>query len=107
MKTLTSFVILAAFMAQAFAGLNPGKKYEVMPDDYGMNYKQIKIPTEDELISLNAWIFTPSEPTKRIVIISDDGNGNMADNIEIISNFLSLGYYVVAYDYRGQIGYFP
>ena len=35
------------------------------------------------------------------MIISDDGQGNMADNIEIISNFLSLGYFVVSYDYRG------
>ena len=35
------------------------------------------------------------------MILSDDGNGNMADLMEQVSVFLSLGYHVLTYDYRG------
>jgi len=47
-------------------------------------------------------LFKSNEPTSsKVMVISDDGNGNMADLIEIASNFLSLGYSVITYDYRG------
>jgi len=51
---------------------------------------------------LQVWFFEATEKlSRKIIILSDDGDGNMADLIEYASNFLSLGYAVVAYDYRG------
>jgi pimeloyl-ACP methyl ester carboxylesterase len=35
------------------------------------------------------------------VVISGSGDGNMADNLEIVNSFLSAGYNVATYDYRG------
>jgi pimeloyl-ACP methyl ester carboxylesterase len=81
--------------------LNPSRQYVTTPGDYGMTYDTISIPTEDGLI-LKGWFFKATEAgSYKIIIISDDGDGNMADNMEIISNFITLGYNVVTYDYRG------
>ena len=80
--------------------LNPSRTYSVTPDEYGIEYETVKIPTDDKL-TLNGWWFKPAEESTKCVIVSDDGDGNMADNLEIISQFLTLGYHVLAYDYRG------
>ncbi len=95
-------VLTFIMVSNILIALNPSKEYEITPDDYGMNYKEVRIPTEDQFITLNAWFFPSSNKAgKKMIIMSDDGNGNMADNLEIASNFLSLGYNVVMYDYRG------
>lgn len=81
--------------------LNPKKDYAITPADYGMTYEEISIPTDDNL-SLFGWFFKATEANSyKIIVLSDDGDGNMADLIEVASNFLALGYNVVTYDYRG------
>ena len=86
-------------VVQAIA-LNPVRTYSVNPSDYGMKYEEIKIKSTDGIM-LNAWYFPSSQTSYKIIILSDDGNGNMADLMEQVSVFLSLGYHVLAYDYRG------
>ena len=97
-RTLLSVVSLFA-LSNVFA-LNPSKDYATLPSDFGMDYKEVSIPATDGL-KLNAWIFKPMSESKKFVVISDDGEGNMADNIELVAQFLSAGYNVVTYDYRG------
>jgi len=80
--------------------LSPVRTYSVNPSDYGMKYEEIKIKSE-EGIWLNAWYFPSSQTSYKIMILSDDGDGNMADLMEQVSVFLSLGYHVLTYDYRG------
>ena len=97
-----SFLLTLAFCALnaiTFA-LNPVKEYKVLPDKFGMTYKEEKIKTPDGAI-LNAWLFELPKKTTNWVIISASGDGNMADNIEIANSFLSAGYNVAMYDYRG------
>ncbi len=90
----------SALAVYSFA-LNPVREYAVTPDEYGIEYEEIKIATEDG-VSLNAWWFKPQNVTgKKAIIVADDGDGNMADNIELITKFTSLGYHVLAFDYRG------
>ena len=99
MRFLSSIVLTIITINIAFGqGLLPSAEYAITPEDYGMDYKEVEISGE---VKLHGWFFKPTEATKKIVIISDDGKGNMADNIEIVSNFLSLGYHVLTYDYRG------
>ncbi len=93
-------LMLAMMAAMPVVALNPSKEYATLPSDYGMDYKEVTILATDGL-KLNAWIFKPMSETKKFVVISDDGNGNMADNIEIVAQFLSAGYNVLSYDYRG------
>ncbi len=99
MKNLLALFAAILLTNSTFA-LNPVREYSVTPADYGMDYKEVIITTADD-VKLNAWVFKPSAVSKKFIIISDDGNGNMADNIELIAQFLSIGYNVVAYDYRG------
>lgn len=95
---ISSFLILSAVAAIA---LNPKKDYAITPADYGMTYEEITIPTEDNL-NLFGWFFKATEASSyKIIVLSDDGEGNMADLIEVASNFLALGYNVITYDYRG------
>ncbi|MCG3167861.1 MAG: hypothetical protein POELPBGB_03660 [Bacteroidia bacterium] len=100
MKKIILSLIVSAFCIPVFA-LNPVREYAVTPDEYGIEYEEKKITTEDG-VSLNAWWFKPQNKSgAKAIIIADDGDGNMADNIELITKFTSLGYHVLAFDYRG------
>lgn len=80
--------------------LNPSREYSVRPDKYGMEYKEEKVTLKDGAV-INAWFFETSKKTTNWIVISGSGDGNMADNIEICSQFLSAGWNVAMYDYRG------
>lgn len=98
MKTVLLLVALfSGLIAQA---LNPQRTYAVRPSDYGLNYEEITIITSDS-VHLKGWLYKPSEPSSKMIILSDDGDGNMADLIEIATSFTSIGYNVLTYDYRG------
>lgn len=97
-KTLLVF-LFATLVLSSYA-LNPSRKYAAKPGDFGLNYEEVKIETEDNL-TLKGWLYKPQETSYKMIILSDDGDGNMADLIEIASNFVSLGFYVLTYDYRG------
>ena len=100
MKSLfLSFISTLLIGSVAFA-LNPSREYTVKPEKYGMVYKEEKITTKDDA-SLNAWFFETAKKTTNWVIISSSGDGNMSDNIEIAGLFLSAGWNVCLYDYRG------
>ncbi len=94
------FQIIFSVLFSVVYGLNPVKEYKVKPSDFGLAYEEIKIPTSDGL-KLNAWYFPASQTSYKIMVLSDDGNGNMSDLLEHVSVFLSLGYHVLTYDYRG------
>lgn len=80
--------------------LDPSKTYAASPADFGMDYKEVNIETSDKLM-LKGWYFIGKGNPCKTIILSDDGEGNMSDMIEIASNFISLGYNVLTYDYRG------
>ena len=96
-------ILFAAMMLSASTetfALNPSRNYKVKPGKYGMQYKEEKIRTKDDML-LNAWFFETSKKTTNWIVISHSGDGNMADNIELCGSFLSAGLNVVMYDYRG------
>jgi hypothetical protein len=97
-KTLLA-LLFAVLCVSSFA-LNPSKKYAAKPGDFGLNYEEVSIQTEDNF-TLKGWFYKPSETSTKMIIISGNGDGNMGDLIEIASNFVSLGFYVLTYDYRG------
>jgi len=100
-KFITALILTMFFTSveSAFA-LNPSRTYKVKPEKYGMQYKEEKIKTKDDMI-LNAWFFETTKKTTNWLVISHSGDGNMADNIELCGQFLSAGLNVVMYDYRG------
>ncbi len=102
MKKKLAFVLTASILllSNTTYSLNPSREYKIKPEKYGMVYKEEKIATKDEA-TLNAWFFETTKKTTNWVIISGSGDGNMADNIEICNQFLSAGWNVCMYDYRG------
>ncbi|MBC8344067.1 MAG: alpha/beta hydrolase [Bacteroidetes bacterium] len=100
MKRILLLVIAFSISVSVYA-LKPEREYAVTPSDYGMDYNSIKIRTSDGMM-IQIWMFNATaKQSRKLIILSDDGEGNMADLIELASNFLSLGYNVVTYDYRG------
>ncbi|HIA12296.1 MAG TPA: hypothetical protein EYN38_05355 [Flavobacteriales bacterium] len=102
MKNILSlFAALACVISSALA-LNPSRDYEMTPKDVDLAFEEVTIPTEDGA-NLHGWYFpaVSKKASYNIVIISDDGDGNMADQIEMASKFLTLGFHVLCYDYRG------
>jgi pimeloyl-ACP methyl ester carboxylesterase len=99
MKKIIALVLFSQIAALALA-LNPSKEYKVKPEKFGMTYKEEKIPTKDGAF-LNAWFFDSPKKTTNWIVVSGSGDGNMADNIELASQFLSAGWNVCLYDYRG------
>ncbi len=100
MKSKLFLAAIGLFIAQTSSALNPSKEYKAKPEKYGMNYKEEKVTTKDGA-TLNAWFFETAKKTTNWVIISGSGDGNMADNIEVCGQFLSAGWNVAMYDYRG------
>lgn len=100
MKKIVSLMIGLFAIAHAASALNPSREYATKPDDYGIEYEEVDITTDDNL-TLKGWWFKPAGESTKCIIISDDGDGNMSDNLEVISQFLTLDYHVLAYDYRG------
>ena len=80
--------------------LNPSREYKMTPEKYAMKYKEENIKTSDGAV-LYAWYFENAKKTTNSIVISASGDGNMADNLELVSQFLSIGYNVLTYDYRG------
>jgi len=99
MKKIIALVLFCQIAVVVLA-LNPSKEYKVKPEKFGMQYREEKITTKDGA-SLNAWFFESAKKTTNWIVISGSGDGNMADNLELASQFLSTGWNVCMYDYRG------
>lgn len=99
MKKIIFLAVLILINLTAFS-LDPSRTYSAKPGDYGLDYEEVSFETVDDL-TLKGWLYLPSETSYKMIILSDDGVGNMADFIELASNFVSLGFYVLTYDYRG------
>lgn len=104
MKRILSLGLLVAslvVLSQSAFALYPVREYKVLPSKFAMKYTEVKIPTNDKEATLNAWLFETKNPTFNWVVISHSGDGNMADNLERVNSFLSAGFNVIIYDYRG------
>jgi len=94
------FLTLTLLVATSAFALNPSRKYAARPGDFGLEYDEVTIQTSDNL-NLKGWLYKPQTPSFKMIILSGSGDGNMADLIEVASNFVTLGYNVLTYDYRG------
>lgn len=95
------FVLVIALLLNGVStALNPIREYKVTPKEFGMDFDEVTLKTDDNL-TLFGWYFNSPSKSGRAIILSHDGDGNMADLIELASNFVTLGYNVLTYDYRG------
>lgn len=99
MKNLIILILLGS--SQLVFALNPSRTYKQKPEKYKMEYKEAKIKTNDGKAELNTWYFPSKEKTTKLILISHNGEGNMGDYLRRVDQFTSIGYNVMAYDYRG------
>lgn len=99
MKTIFILPVIFIFSVNLFA-LNPSRTYKQRPDVYNMVYEEHKVDVSDGA-KLIAWYFPATTKTTKLVLISHNGEGNMADNLRKADQFRTSGYNVVMYDYRG------
>ena len=99
-RKLFLVLTLCVFTLHHLWALGPEREYKIKPDEYGITYEEITINTEDGL-KLKGWLYKPRNPSTKIIVLSNSGDGNMADLIELATNFVTLDYYVITYDYRG------
>jgi cephalosporin-C deacetylase-like acetyl esterase len=94
------YFLLTTIAFLLFTGLKPKKTYDISPADFGLKYKEYEIETKDNY-KLKAWLFLPPRTSGTTVLICHDGEGNMQKTIEKAGFFMSMGYKVLTYDYRG------
>jgi dienelactone hydrolase len=99
MKYIGLFILIIT-LSVVLTSLRPEKDYAITPAEFGVKYSEVSFKTKDGL-NLKGWFFSPEKKSGTIVVLSHDGEGNMSSMIEIASNFTSLGYNVLTYDYRG------
>lgn len=101
MRNLLIFlpIILITTTLNSFA-LNPSRTYNQSPEKLGIEFTEHDVVTNDGA-NLKAWFMKSAILTDNLMLISHSGEGNMADYLERVQKFLSLGYNVVIYDYRG------
>ena len=94
------FTTLALCLSFELKALNPSRTYKQYPDTYNMIYDEHQVTTADGA-TLNAWYFPCSQvKTTALVLISHNGEGNMADYLRKVVQF-RMSYNVMAFDYRG------
>lgn len=98
-KTFCLFWLVLLSCTTAFA-LNPSRSYKQKPDAFNMVYTEHKVKTVDGH-TLNAWYFPNKANTKSLILVSHNGEGNMADYLNVVDGLLKLGHNVMIYDYRG------
>jgi len=80
--------------------LNPSRTYKQLPDKFNMKYEAEKVRTNDGAAELNVWNFPAKTKTTSTVLIAHSGEGNMADYLRRVDQFLST-HNVVIFDWRG------
>jgi pimeloyl-ACP methyl ester carboxylesterase len=99
-RLLLTALILATLTPVALA-LKPSMEYKVRPEKYQIKYEEQSISTPDGA-TLKAWYFPTDKPRAfEHIIMSHNGEGNMADNLARVTQLTSYGYNVLIYDYRG------
>jgi len=99
-KPLFTLLLLTFLGMSSTFALNPSRTYKQLPDKYNMKYEAHSVETSDGA-KLKAWYFPAAERTTRLILISHNGEGNMADCLRRVDAFHNMGYKVVTYDYRG------
>ena len=77
----------------------PGRALEASPDDIGLRYENLELPTSDGE-RLHAW-YVPAPGARGVVLFFHGNAGNISHRLDSIAIFNQLGLDVMIIDYRG------
>lgn len=115
MKVLLNLAILAASVyvllavvlyfyqsRMVFLAHLPGRSLTASPEDIGLAYESVRIPTEDGE-TIHGWFVpvSPAENSRGVLLFFHGNAGNISHRLESIRIFNSLALDVLIVDYRG------
>lgn len=98
---LIGLTLLNGFMYLAQPGMifYPHDQLEASPNDWGLDFENVRIPTEDG-VELHGW-FLPHQDSQRVLLFFHGNAGNISHRGASIDVFHRLGLNVLIIDYRG------
>ncbi len=99
---LVSLVLLCSACLSGCSGLFfvPDRKLALSPDQLGLDYSNIFIPTKDGAM-LHGWLLKGRKPVRGTVLFLHGNAQNISYHIASVSWLPSRHYNVLLYDYRG------
>lgn len=96
------FLLFLLVVTTVVYGINPEREYKWTPDMRGLVYSEYQVKTTDQY-TINVWEYArpDSISSNRTVILVGTDAGNMSYLIWQAKAFVSKGFRVVAFDYRG------
>ncbi len=80
---------------------HPTSRLELSPDDYGLDYREIRVQPAGEHLSLHGWLFDPASEKHPVLLVCHGNAGNISHRLEWLVPMLQLGWGAVLFDYRG------
>ncbi|MBW7997226.1 MAG: alpha/beta hydrolase [Candidatus Glassbacteria bacterium] len=80
---------------------HPMSRLELTPDDYRLDYREIRLDTGEEGVSLHGWYFAPTDGDLPVLLVCHGNAGNISHRLEWLVPFLGRGWGAVLFDYRG------
>ncbi len=77
----------------------PGRELEATPGDRGWTYRELHIPSTDD-VTLHGWWIAAEDPRATVVFFHGNA-GNISHRLDTIDILRDLGLDVVIFDYRG------
>jgi acetyl esterase/lipase len=88
------------WLTQGSLIFNPDSQIDLTPEDYGIAYREVRIPVTDASQGeLHGW-WLPARG-ERVLVYLHGNSGNIGSNLPHAVRFHKLGFSVLLFDYRG------
>jgi len=78
----------------------PTAEFMATPEQFGMTYEELDLPTDDGG-RVHGWYITPEGEPKAYLLFSHGNAGNISGRLFIADELVRRGHAVLMYDYRG------
>lgn len=97
---LLALAILVRLLENSIT-FHPTSRLELTPDDYGLDYREIRLELAAEHITLHGWRFEPTGAELPVLLVCHGNAGNISHRLEWLVPMLKRGWGAVLFDYRG------
>lgn len=96
--------LLASLVGSRVAVAGSRSAFAVEPGQIGRTWAAVSFPSRDDAVPLSGWLFTPTSPSGRSVILVHGWQGDRedVDFVPLTRDLLARGYAVLMFDLRGS-----
>jgi uncharacterized protein len=101
---LVALYLAASLVGSRVAVAGSRADFAVPPSDIGRSWTDVVFDSRDDHVALSGWLFTPTSPTGRSVILVHGWQGDRedVDFVPLARDLLARGYAVLLFDLRGS-----